>query len=128
MEWCQPPVSLTTPFIAASSLRQTTSIMVMKQAVPPMSSDMGSDRNTPVVPSAPILGSSITRGRTRTTFLKMEKNTAHLDLASARKMVWPVYCSAMKKKPIKKSFIAGIPAWNTAGSSSKILMKKAGKP
>ena len=62
---------------------QTVESMVTKHAVPPITFDTGSARNTPSVPSPPIIGRKIVSGTTMMTFLKSEKNTACFGRLSA---------------------------------------------
>src|SRR5690554_1028955 len=90
--------------------------MVEKQAIPPINSEIGSDRNTPMLPSVQSLGKRITRGVTITTVLKVEKKIACLDLPKATKVVWPACCKAMKINQAKKTRITGIPACMTSAS------------
>ena len=48
-----------------------------------MQLDIGSAKNTPITPNAPMLGRSMVSGTTIIIFLKSEKNIAYLALPSA---------------------------------------------
>ena len=82
--------------------------MVIKLASPPMTFDIGSDKNTPMTPK-PILGRIITSGTTIMAFLKSEKNIACFEYPSAVKVDCPVNMKAINTNPKKYVLSASAP-------------------
>ncbi len=70
--------------------------MVVKEASPPMTLEMGSATNTPYTPIH--RGSSSVSGTTRITYRKMEKNTADFALPRHTKVDWAENCSDLNTK------------------------------
>ena len=65
--------------VSFPSLLHTVNIMVVKQAMPPTKLEMGSARNTPVVPSPATVGSQMVSGMTMMAFRNSEKKIACLE-------------------------------------------------
>ena len=90
--------------------------MVIKQASPPATFDMGSARNTPFVPSPQRRGRRTVSGATMKAFLKREKNIADLARPSAWETLCPTIWNVMKMKDEKYMRKAGTPYLIRSGS------------
>ena len=75
--------------------------MVPKHAMPPITLDIGSARNTPATPRPPICGRIRVRGTTIITFLRIEKKIAFFAFPRDVNAHWPENCSDIIKKPKK---------------------------
>lgn len=75
--------------------------IVQKQAIPPITLEIGSARKTPMTPRPPMCGRSIVNGTTMTTFLNIEKKIAFFAFPSEVNAHCPENCRAIMKKPKK---------------------------
>lgn len=92
-----------------------------------MKLEMGSARNTPLVPSPNIFGRSSVNGITMITLRSREKNIACLDFPNATKVDWAENCKGIIKKPKKYIRRAGSPFSINTGFLLNIFIKTSGK-
>ena len=102
-------------------------IIVVKQAVPPIQFEIGSAKNTPVVPSPAMAGRHNVSGITMIALRSREKKIACFDLPRATKADCPENCKAIMKIPKKYRWRAGIPSFNKDDSLLNRRMIKCGK-